>query len=418
MKYISLSLRLFFKKPLSNLIIVIELAVAAIALMIVGNIYLYTTNTLSVIQDGNVRVLYYSNANRSLPNSYKSFRQTLKEAEKMFPEIVGYSDFQSDTFIFDSESLLKLNRGEAIEKHKAAETLLIDNGWIENFSLPISNGQWLSSGLTQKGNIPCILGGREINHYSIGDIITAYPLGVSTPGETQLKLEIIGFLAQPAILPYSNISGNPLQVNDIFIDVSNRNLVAIIPKEVVSISDPLTIHASAWIYVDRSCSSQRFDEIRNYLNTKYTNSDEEMIEREQIQIGQTIQIMLPYVTMLFLIVLSGILSATILTSLRNLQTFKIYYLTGASRKNILLLMLFYIFYYFILSSFLFIILLTWLQTDAKQIQPSAMMDAYFIVNIQTLMLIFVLLIFVFIFSFIIPLFILKKNDLSTLLRHE
>ena len=55
---------------------------------------------------------------------------------------------------------------------------------------------------------------------------------------------------------------------------------------------------------------------------------------------------MPFLIVLFLVVFLALISVCMLTTMQNMQTFKVYCLTGCPRSKVLLMMLWYILFYF------------------------------------------------------------------------
>ena len=93
MKTIILSFQLFLKKPFTNAVLAIELAIVALVVVIVGNMYQYSQSCLNVFQNSSSRMMYCSNPTpEDNEASQQKFINSMKTIQKKYAYVKGFSD--------------------------------------------------------------------------------------------------------------------------------------------------------------------------------------------------------------------------------------------------------------------------------------------------------------------------------------
>ncbi len=416
MKTVVLGFKLFIKKPFSNTVLAIELAIVALTLVVVGNMYQYSQCCLNTFQNSKYRVLYCANPTPGEDAaSQQKFISTLQAIQKRYSYIKGFSDIDSSLIVYNKE---KLEREESYTGAEGSDVILLDDETISAFQLPVSKGQWLTSDLVG-GKIPCVIGGVYAKLYKVGDSIQGYSFARQGGGIVKVPdFSVVGVLALPQRSLDTGFGGsqlNKLKASSYFEDMTNHEMFMIVPGKLFNGSAMNKFsHAGAFLYLDRSSTPLQIDEIRNMLTRGYTELDTEMVAAEKKDIGQTLDIMMPFLIVLFLVIFSGLISVCMLTTMKNMQTFKIYYLTGCPAYKILLIMFWHVLCYFIISGILFIVLL---YSARHMVSRLRMLEAYFILQSNNFISIGIVCAVVSVLSLTIPFIIVKKNNLSGLLKN-
>ena len=171
MKTIILSFQLFLKKPFTNAVLAIELAIVALVVVIVGNMYQYSQSCLNVFQNSSSRMMYCSNPTpEDNEASQQKFINSMKTIQKKYAYVKGFSDVNESIIAYKKETFKKPHGCTGAE---ASDVITFDNATISSIQLPISKGQWLSTTLVN-GKVPCVVGGTYAKLYKVGDTITGY----------------------------------------------------------------------------------------------------------------------------------------------------------------------------------------------------------------------------------------------------
>ena len=417
MKTLILSWKLFLKKPFSNAVLAIELALAMLVVVVTSNIYQYSQNSIHIIENSNSRLLYCSDPNimtDTLQNAQKEddlFAQKLKNLEKKYSYMKGFSQ------IYQSQISFQPNWQSSAVPY-GADVSVYDKATFCNIRLPLSRGTWPEAKLDD-GKIPCLIGGTYAGRYKVGDVISGY-----IPKKSDLqKLEkspdyvVKGVLSVPLLSLKTGFSSTNIDAASTFFnDMTNRDLFMIVPGNLYSGANMGGSGlGGAFLYLDRSCTQAQIDGLRNEMHLGYTQLDTEIVAAEQAQNGKTLQTLTPFLIVLFLVVFMGLISVCMLTTIQNMRTFKVYCLAGCPRSKVLLMMFWYVLFYFLISGTLFAIFLACLRKTSDGIR---VLDAYFIVQPSGLLVIGIVCAVVLVCSLVVPFVLIRKNDLVTLLRKD
>jgi ABC-type antimicrobial peptide transport system permease subunit len=414
MKTFILSWKLFLKKPFANAVLALELAITMLVVVVASNIYQYSQNSIRVIENSSSRLLYCSDPNYSDANK-ETFTEKLQSLSKQYPYVKGFSKIYESAVLFEREHF---DKGEATPETNGSEIMVYDETTFSNIRLPLSSGTWPEAKL-DGGKIPCLVGGVSAGRYKVGDVISGYVPGTGSPLKLVKSRDYIvkGILSVPQMsLNVGDSSTNIDAASNFFTDMTNRNSFLIVPGNLFS-GGATGEHSfyGAFVFLDRSCTQAQIDGLRNEMNRGYTQLDTEIVAAEQAQNGETFQTLMPFLIVLFLVVFLGLISVCMLTTMQNMQTFKVYYLTGCPRNKILLMMFWYVLFYFVISGALFAVFLACLQ---KTVDHARTMDAYFIVQPSGMLAIGIVCAVVLVCSLAVPFVLIRKNDPAALLRKD
>lgn len=421
MKTFLLSFKLFLKKPFSNAVMVIELAVVMLVVVVTNNMYQYSMTGIRAFQHSGSRIMYCSNPSSTMTGAVTNsngFDQTLREAPKKFPCIQGYSRFSQEFIIYEKEKLENLlKNGAPLTGDDGSDIRLMDSNTIRFLPLPVSKGSWMG---TEKidGKIPCVVGGVYASHYQIGQVISGYTLGKDDAIVPMPSFVVTGVLAPPQQIPEDGTSTtNALKTSGLFDDMTNQEMFLLASGDLTEPEKADTPDGGlgAFLYLDKAATDQQIQEVREYFNYGYTQMDTEIIQEEEKQNTKDLSILLPFLILLFLIIFTGLISTCMLTTVKNMQTFKTYYLTGCPESKITRILFCYTLYYFIAAGALFWGLLVGLRKIA---QPLRLMQADLILQNSSIAGILLVCCIVLACTLSIPYLILKKNSLVQLLRKD
>lgn len=409
-KNILLGVKLFLNKPISNLILSIELVAVAVILLILSNVNAYSKACIDVLQSGDFRIMMCQNYN--FDNN--DMEEKLKTIQEKYKSVKGVSKLSDSFILFDKDNLIKEEGGEG------AYIELLDDSTITSIQFPLSKGQWITPDLID-GKIPCVVGGINAKKYKIGQTIKGYTYAAE---QEEDNLEIVerefivtGILSQPEIkLSLSFVSINiKLLASNLFVDYSNTELFLMASRNQVNITENYNTNG-ALLYIDKNTAEEEIESIRNDFSYGFTHTDNEFIRNENADVKQSIDIMLPFISILFLVVFCGIIAISMLTAIKNLDTFKIYYLVGCSKIKTIWIMVVYACCYFVTSGVIFYFFTRFLVYFSNESMHAK--SAYFIINSNNIIFISGVCVAVLVLAFVIPFYIVKKQNIIDLLRKD
>lgn len=402
MKTLFLAFKLFGKNKFLNIVLVFELAAIGIILVVASNMSQYSTSSMNTFKNSSDRIIYCMN-----PNWYKrdnitlDFYSDLRNKTKDFKWFKGISEI-GNTFI--SFSRKQLEDRMPLDGHNASNVILYDDETSKVIRYPLSDGKWF---VTEKvnGYVPCVIGGIYAKNYKVGDKIIGYAFVDNNYRIQKCNLVITGKLAKPEqalILDYTSINAD-LSVSKLYINMIENELFLIAPRSQLEV--PTWLTSNVLLYLDKTCPENEIVGLRKRLTFSYTKTDTELLEAETNEISQLVAIVLPFIFMLFLISLCGIVTMCLLTTLNNMETFSIYYLTGCSRRRTIFITGVYSLLYIIFAGILFLIGLAAFYNSNN----SKIVNVYFIMNSQSILFTATACILPALLSFAIPFYVLRKN---------
>ena len=421
LKNIFLGIKLFTNKPISNFILSVQLSIIAIILLIISNVNAFSDACIYVLQSSdNYRIVqcqdYHTSENENV-------REDIKKIREKYKSIKGISEINSSFIMFNKQ---KLEQSEPANEDEAADIELLDDYTINAMRFPLSKGKWLTNELID-GKIPCVIGGSYSNNYTLGQTIKGYAYSKNSYSADDIEhFEIVerefivtGILKNPIIrFRNSFVSNNNPTATDLFNEQSEPKILFMMTNgklaNMYSFDDNLI--NNAFMYLDKNTPETEIEEIRNELTYNFTYTENDFIYNEKIVARQSIQLMMPFITMLFLVVFCGIIAISMLTAIRNLDTFKIYYLTGCPKSRTMGIMSVYALCYFATSSILFYFFMKFVTYFNSEVITTR--NAYVVINNDNILFIAAVCMIVLGLSFAIPFFIVKRQNIIDLLRKE
>ena len=399
MKTFLLAMKMFKKNKFLNSILIVELACISVILIVVINMSINNTNIMNTFKNSSYRIIYCMNQNRE--TNADKLTDTLKEKTKRFKWVIGISNIR--------RSFGSLNKDAS--KDRAVNIFMMDDESKKAIKYPLSKGKWFD---VQKinGYEPCVIGGYLSNKYKIGDIITAYIPTEQDNVKKEISYIVTGILSKPEKVLSLNLTALNIELPLSLLYKSQTETGLFIVTSLSKASISSVPYGNVFIYLDKSCPEDKINELRKEISIAYTKTDTELINDEQKEISHLMSLLLPFIIMLFLVSSCGIISMCMLTTLKNMNQFKIYYITGCTKWRAILVTGIYSLLYFVLSGLLFIGILHYFNTR----RTGRIESALFILNDKSLLIVCISSIAVSVVSFIIPFFLLKRNKPIDLLR--
>lgn len=392
-------MKMFKKNKFLNSILIVELACISVILIVVINMSINNTNIMNTFKNSSYRIIYCMNQNRE--TNADKLTDTLKEKTKRFKWVIGISNIR--------RSFGSLNKDAS--KDRAVNIFMMDDESKKAIKYPLSKGKWFD---VQKinGYEPCVIGGYLSNKYKIGDIITAYIPTEQDNVKKEISYIVTGILSKPEKVLSLNLTALNIELPLSLLYKSQTETGLFIVTSLSKASISSVPYGNVFIYLDKSCPEDKINELRKEISIAYTKTDTELINDEQKEISHLMSLLLPFIIMLFLVSSCGIISMCMLTTLKNMNQFKIYYITGCTKWRAILVTGIYSLLYFVLSGLLFIGILHYFNTR----RTGRIESALFILNDKSLLIVCISSIAVSVVSFIIPFFLLKRNKPIDMLR--
>ena len=264
-----------------------------------------------------------------------------------------------------------------------ADIYLYDELTLKNIKYPLSDGQWLNGGFAD-GVVPCVVGGALSGNYRVGDILDMYTHpGVDGTGEIHdVRFVVTGVLKKPeTMIKFTNAITNPLSLINAFAEtdyISFVGLFIVAPITMVEWElDVAPTYADAeLVYYDKNASSEQVEGLREFLGTDRIQSRELILQHERERFDEAFSLFAPFFTLLFLVSFSGLVTMCLLSTYKSMDTVKLYYLGGASKRTTLGMVCIYAFFFIFISLcvFGFITYLFWRADNINM--PAALFTLY------------------------------------------
>jgi hypothetical protein len=429
MKTLVMALKLFKKHLVLNLLIIIELALVTVVAVIASDMIKSSTACITTLQNSCDRIMYCINPSGfsddesdsdngvgALENailSGKKFQSNLKSLTKNFKFIKGYSHFVNSYITFDKNTF----KTKEFKINNCADVIAVDNETARAVHYPLADGKWFTAKLLD-GCVPCVVGGTFSGNYKIGQKITGYT-NADNKGKKAKRINFVvtGRLAKPEQVLMTNYSTNDtsMAASELFQSRIDEPLLMIAPSSLTGYIVTMSAGAGdVFMYLDGSATKSQIMALRRKLTLNYTFTDDQLVANERKKLAQSVSIIMPFIIMLLLVSFCGVVSMCMLTTLRNMETFKLYYLTGCPRYKTVVVTGIYSLFYFIGAGLVFFAAMNYFYTHTNDL----MTKANFIVYPQMLLLIGVCVVLVCLLSFVIPFFILRRQKPADLLREN
>jgi hypothetical protein len=425
MKTLFLSLKMFFKKPILNIFLILELMLVSCAFVIVINIIDYSNNYLNTLQESKYRFLYCSSFGldegtsyaEQLESKYSSFSYFVGVLKNEYQPAFLNSDKKIKAFqniIVKSENNEEITDAEykavACEPKDFADVYYFDNATIEAFKYPLSSGKWIQK-TTDSNAIPCVVGGKYSKKYNIGDTINAYVLDKSR-NIIEIKYYISGILANPQYLISTSHAGinHTYKASDIF-DVINQEQIFLIAIKTSDNFDTTPKHTSSTImYIDKNCPQAELDKLIDEIGKGYVCTDIQMINAEKENVNEYMKVFSPFILIMFIVSFFGILSMTMMMTFKSIDLYKVYYICGCTKKRSLIISFFYSVIYYLGAGALSIYVLGILKKEYSYFEH------YFLFSNKCIGILSITYIIVICLSILIPFSIIRKININELLQ--
>lgn len=430
MKLSAIAFNIFKQNIKLNILLIIELSITLLVMVYSINSYTIANIKVDILQNAGDGYYYWSFPPKiadmesyfnNPDNGKEKKTQQLKEFMIGNSWIKGVSEHAYSYIILDKGIAEK----DLIpEYNQVGKVCLYDNLTLQNFHLPLSEGTWFDSlPVYQQGHIPCVIGGELADRYNVGDIITSYENRIP---ESNLPLVentfvVIGRLRKPEYI-WALSTGVKLHDDNktncripIFGHEITNSLLMISPISMVKTSVGKTKQSkldSEIVYYDINATPEQVQKLAEFLHQGYSLERKDLIS---IALYQRNEIIYTFITM-FILMLAvsfvGLVSMCILTTIKSIEKFKIYYLVGATKAKTVVITLLFALYFVVLSSLLFVILLRY----AYNADSMAFRPYYFQLYPNTVLGLMLVLIPTIICSFLLPFLEITRTNIMNLLR--
>ncbi|GEM_PF-5927094 len=353
MKTFLLAFRFFKKRIVMNIILMMELTLILVISIVSLNTVAYSNRSKDVFLNSRSKILYCMDTSymEGGYHDYKMFYDRLISIGRKFPGFQGVANLGTGQLALNRDKITDLSGNK---NGQTADVLLLDDASIKALRFPLRSGIWLDVE-SSDGCVPCVIGGYGSEKYKIGDTMKGFFFipekkpSNKKPLIGEVDMRVTGKLAaQTGMLAlgiYSGSSNTHIPASTLFEKTMENPLYIILPIR----NYPLLWFRS-WnntlMYFSKDTLSSDIDKVRNELLKGSTRTDEELVSEENNQISQLIQLLLPFLVMLVLVSISGVFTVGLLTTLRSMDTFTVYYIVGATRMKTALITGVYLMMYF------------------------------------------------------------------------
>lgn len=279
---------------------------------------------------------------------------------------------------------------------------IYSSGLVNILSPKLNGGTWLNNVVYKQGTIHAVCS-RKVNGINIGSIFTGQLANDDSSKQISIAIEIVGFLSSPNIPLDFGIGGNKIKISDLLIPDSAPNQL---PTLLISQSELNNYNSKTGDisnYLITFNSQVELDKNINSLkNFGMVNTISSIVNNEKAEISKQLKVFIPYLIIISLMILVGIIGLTLLSIYQNLKEFAIYYMVGCSTSLCLRICLNYVFLIIGTASIISIPILMWIFSPSNII---AMQITSNIINV----IVFFILWMIIISASILELRIVFKN---------
>ena len=256
-------------------------------------------------------------------DTFDPFGEELDKIENEAKKYKAYTPFKR------AESFVSLFNGSQIDN------FLFTQDMVDEYRINLSAGSW--NGLTEESEyLNCIVSGRRFDYLNVGDITEIEIIDDYNSKTTNVKVKVVGKLANPNIIPQFNRSGTNIQANKIYrkldgmIFMKSDKLSKIMNDANVT---QITQNNFMTAYKEGSSENDR-KEYREFLEKKlYVRDYNQILEETNKQINKNIRTKLPTPIFLLIIVGLSLISLSVLFVNKKIREHSIYYLCGCNRRK-------------------------------------------------------------------------------------
>ena len=349
LKYLKFAWKSFIRKPVFNIIIMLELA----AVLIVGNILIAVVNSRSVYYEPYEEIMNHE--------GYVFTPRITGKPENMKKLTEQYHSLQGDISITCSNIKTIVSESELLrdehstEKTKYRSLYAIDDSIYSKFNIPLTSGHWGSSSRNSKGQIEAVAVLNREAYIKVGDVI---PFRVQNYDEETNSLKeidmgellIVGTIQHGGYYPTVRLEGtaqgssgkkNTLDVRNMYTTGSLGNEGA--EFYVSSDADPLfsVVDDPETVTAFITYNSNPSDEIRQANNEllagikgSYIRMSDFKESSDSYLYEQYIRL-LPILLGVFVIVIAELICSAALHTKEQIRNYGVYFLCGARFKGCL-----------------------------------------------------------------------------------
>ena len=422
---LKLAAQLFRSKLFGNIIVILELVSVCVFSVLIDNAAAISEKPCKIIEDSPYSTLYYK-----LPMSLtENFTSTNSESNSFYE--TAFLD-KLDTYISEHDFVkgylqyIISETALSADFSTGARVQLLNEIGIEALNFNVSDGVWLNDADPEAEYIPVVIGGKNAGNYYVGQKIVTYyvvnenadasglPKNIYDIPYKEYKLQIVGKLAYPELSPFSatTVIGDSYPIGYMFSNAGLNDLFMFIPYDRY-LDAVLSEDGQYLIFYDKNADSEQVSELQEFIGNGYSWKTEQMIADQRKETEENLSASMPFMHLAAAIILVGVLSTCILTTVSNMNVFRIYFLCGMSKKQCLAVILFFTVIFFTASAAVFgltILIIMNCGLDAS-------VTAYLIPQQRSVFFILSAMFAVVLASSIIPALIVRNTNIVNLIRN-
>lgn len=430
MKLLAIAYNIFKQNIKLNLLLIIELSITLLIMVYAINTYTITNTKVDILQNAKDGFYYWSFPAKiadigsyfeNPDNDKEKKLKELKEFMKDNPWIKGASEHNYSYIILNKEIAEK---DIVPEYDQVGKVCLYDNLTLQNFQYPLSEGRWFDPiPKLEEGYIPCVIGGGLAEKYKVGDIIIGYENKIpeSNSPLVENRFIVIGKLRKPEYILALNVG---IELHDdnkthrgfpVFDPEITDSLLMISPVSMVKTSLGRSEQSkidSEIVYYDINATPEQVQKLGEFLHQGYSLEREDLIAIASLQRDETIYAFGTVFILMFAVSFVGLVSMCILTTIKSIKKFKIYYLVGATKAKTVAITLMFALYFVVLSGLLFTVLLRYAYNADSIDFPSH----YFELYPNTILALVAVMAPTIVCSFLLPFLEITRTNIINLLR--
>ncbi|MDR0919500.1 MAG: hypothetical protein LBM93_09710 [Oscillospiraceae bacterium] len=416
MKTFILAMKLFYKNLGINLLVIVQIAFMAIAMVLTINVTSIRNNSVDIFEKGKYRIILAMNP--LFGNEEEKWRKEITDIASKSEYFVG-EPMIGTIFLLGSEEdyIVGGNEKEYAELH-------VQNDFaIDTFYVGVSQGRALHANEQLiEGKIPCVIGGMYAKTHKIGDTISGYVLANFDEGGDVVKTEkakvdliVVGKMLKPEqhLDVYGQMSwGMDLPASSLIYNYYDYPLIAMVPSSLYPYI--YSQWSMKFLSFDKDTPESEINRLKEELGGQFAKTDTEMIGLEQADLEQDENILKPFILLLLLTGISGTFVLCLLSTVKNIKMFAAFLITGSSFKRNLMILFISALMYMAIAAIVFFIALHLLQNMSGDL----IVGYYFILLPQTGFLLLLTTVIGIFTAFTAGIIALKSQNLMEIMREN
>lgn len=295
------------------------------------------------------------------------FSNINKEQGVYFCPEYPLSQINFNSILSDVKSIETIGRTGFISSGNTYPIKIYSNNLLYLYTPKLSAGLWLKASNNKNSYLHAVCS-HNATGINAGTVLSGKILRDNSSGEIPISIEVVGILDSPNIPLDFGTSGNRIKISDLLIPDSSFNQLPtlLISKSELSNYCDISGDISNVLLLFNS-STPLNKNITLLKNFGTVNSISSIENNQKDDLLKQLKVFIPYLIIITIMIIIGIIGLTLLSIYQNLKEFAIYYMAGCSTANCLRICLCYIFLIIGIASMVSIPIITWVYSPSNRL---------------------------------------------------